>query len=535
MKETKILTLVEMLVVAALLLTRSTSADIVNVPGDSSSIQAATDTARDGDEIIVVPGTHFENINLLGKAVTLRSSAGLGATQARGQWEQTHKLIADDNDAGDIFGQSVSIDGNLMVIGAQLDDDAGTQSGSAYVYRLDGSNWIEEAKLTASDGAPEDSFGVAVSVSGNVIVVGAAGDDEGESGSGSAYVFRFDGTQWIEEAKLTAFDPTWHGSFGGSISVCGDAALIGAPGHVFSDNLNGAAYVYRFDPDTSEWIEEAKLTASDGAVLDRFGRAVTLSGDVAAIGAQKDDDACPENPDCNSGSAYVYRFDGTEWQEDAKLTAPDADAEDFFGGHGIDMRGDIIVVGSAGDDDGGDGSGSAYVFRFDGVAWNDEAKLTASDAAAWDEFGHSVAVGEDVIIIGSRNGDAFAREEPVVNSGAAYVYRFDGLDWIEETKLCAADPEMGDGFGRSISITGNLVVIGAYHDDDACPETPWCDSGSAYVFAQSDPCADEDGDGRVTICHIPPGNPDNAHTIAVRVNAVPAHLAHGDYCGPCQE
>ncbi len=424
--------------------------------------------------------------------------AGPGAAQARGQWEQTHKLTPDDNDAGDIFGQSVSIDGNLMVIGAQLDDDAGTRSGSAYVYRLDGSNWIEEAKLAASDGAPEDSFGVAVSVSGNVIVVGAAGDDEEESSSGSAYVFRFDGTQWIEEAKLTASDPTWYGHFGESISVDGNAALIGAHGHTFSDNLNGAAYVYRFAPDTSEWIEEAKLTASDGAELDSFGKAVTLSGDVAVIGAYKDDDACPENPDCNSGSAYVYRFSGTEWIEEAKLTAPDAETEDFFGEHGIDMHSDVIVIGSAGDDDGGDGSGSAYVFRFDGVAWSEEAKLTASDAAAWDEFGHSAAISENVIVIGARNGDAFTQAEPVVNSGVAYVYRFDGLDWIEETKLCAADPEMGDGLGRSVSMSGNLVVIGAYHDDDACPESPTCDSGSAYVFAQSALCpADFDGDGNV--------------------------------------
>ena len=457
--------------------------------------------------------------------------AGPGAAQVLAQLEQTHKLTAADADAGDIFGQSVSIDGNLIVIGAQLDGDAGTQFGSAYVYRFDGSNWIEEAKLTASDGAPGDRLGVAVSVSGNVIVVGAAGDDDGEPSSGSAYVFRFDGTQWIEEAKLTASDPTFFGHFGEAISVCGDAALIGRHDRA----TGGAAYVYRFDPDTSKWIEEAKLTASDGAAWDMFGKAVSLSGDVAVIGAYLDDDACPENPDCNTGSAYVYRFSGTEWVEEAKLTARDADAEDFFGERGIAVHGGVIVVGSAGDDEGGNGSGSAYVFRFDGVAWNEEAKLTASDSAAWDEFGHSAAISENVIVIGARNGDAFAQEEPVVNSGAAYVYRFDGLDWIEETKLSAADPAIGDGLGRSISMSGNLVVIGAYHDDDACPENPSCDSGSAYVFAQSDPCADEDGDGRVTLCHIPPGNPDSAHTITVSAKAVPAHLAHGDHCGPCEE
>ena len=148
----------------------------------------------------------------------------------------------------------------------------------------------EVAKLTASDGEAFDQFGHAVSVSGNLAVIGARHDDDGGSDSGAAYVYRYDppSGDWIEQAKLTASDAAADDYFGISVSVSGDLAVIGADQ---DDDSSGSAYGYRYDSPSGKWIEEAKLTASDAARDDRLGASVSVSGDLAVIGAWGDDDA----------------------------------------------------------------------------------------------------------------------------------------------------------------------------------------------------------------------------------------------------
>ena len=217
------------------------------------------------------------------------------------------KLTASDAAAFDDFGVSVSISGNTAIVGAQLDDDAGSNSGSAYIFVKSGTTWTQEAKLTASDGATEVLFGGSVSISGNTVIVGARGDNDGGAKSGSAYVF---------------VKPS--GGWAGSLN------------------------------------EDAKLTASDAAALDVFGRAVSISGDTIIVGANSDDDG-----GTNSGSAYVFVKPGGGWagslNEDAKLTASDAAAFDIFGQFAT-ISGDNVIVGARFNDDAGTNSGSAYIF-----------------------------------------------------------------------------------------------------------------------------------------------------------------------------
>ncbi|MCH7849669.1 MAG: FG-GAP repeat protein [Planctomycetes bacterium] len=334
---------------------------------------------------------------------------GPGAAQARGQWQQTYKLTAADADAGDIFGQSVSIDGNLIVIGAQLDEDAGTQSGSAYVYRFDGSNWIEEAKLTASDGAPGDRLGVAVSVSGNVIVVGAAGDDDGEPSSGSAYVFRFDGTQWIEEAKLTDPNGEELDLFGFSVSIQGNVALVGAGGNDDAGLGTGAAFVFRYDPLGAEtWVFQQQLNAVDAEGPALFGWSVKLSGDVALITAPQDNS--------QTGAAYVFRDTGTQWVHEIKLTAADPVGPFPFFGWSSSISGDTILVGARSDYALGGESGAAHLFRKNRTGWEEVIKLTASDGEAGDFFGASLSISGDVAFISARPQNA---------TGTVYIFDLD--------------------------------------------------------------------------------------------------------------
>lgn len=278
-----------------------------------------------------------------GSAYVFRYDAGTGT------WNEEAKLTASDGEAGDRFGSPVSLCGEVALIGAVYDD---AWSGSAYVFRYDAGSgtWSEEAKLTASDGEADDRFGWSVSLSGEIALIGAAGDD---AYTGSAYVFRYDtgsGT-WSEENKLTASDGRAGDLFGGSISLVGEAALIGAPG----DDATGSAYVFKYDAGSGTWNEEDKLTASDGETNDLFGTSASLSGDVALIGAEGDGSY--------TGSAYVFRYDagsGT-WNEVAKLTASDGVAEGYFG-FSVSLSGEAALIGAAGDDDNGSGSGSAYVF-----------------------------------------------------------------------------------------------------------------------------------------------------------------------------
>ncbi len=389
-------------------------------------------------------------------------------------WEA--KLLASDGEAEERFGRS-SVSGDTAVIGAPYDNDNGNYSGSAYIFRFDGANWVEEAKLLASDGAESDYFGCSVGISGDTAVIGASGDDDNGGNSGSTYIFRFDGTNWAEEAKLLASDGAAMDRFGASVSVSGDTAVIGASGDTV--NHSGSVYIFRFDG--TSWVQEQKLTASDGAAADKFGVSVSISGDTALIGAYADDD----NGN-SSGSAYIFRFDGANWVQEQKLLASDGATEDYFG-LPVGVSGDTAVIGAHYDDDNGSNSGSAYIFRFNGANWVQETKLLASDGAASDYFGRSVSVSGNTAVIG-----AYGDDDNGDLSGSAYIFRFNGSSWGEETKLLASDGATEDYFGLSVGISGDTAVIGAGLDDDNGTK-----SGSAYIFGLSMNPGDLDFDNDV--------------------------------------
>ena len=296
---------------------------------------------------LVVVGARFTN------DYGMNSGAAYVFRLEAGEWIEEAKLVDSTLEAFDEFGQSVSIDGDCVVVGAPRDDDAGDGAGAVYVFRRDGGSWVREAKLTASDAANGDTFGYSVAISGNVIIVGAWLNSAGAPGAGAAYVFRSDGGAWNEEAKLVASDPSLGNNMGWSVAADGDRVVAGRLGYD-----EGAAYVFHFDG--SDWSEEAKVTASDGQRGDWFGAAVALRGDRLIVGAVHDGHAGSA-----SGSAYVFQRDGSSWSEVAKLTGADAAGGDEYG-TGVAIDGGIAVVGSPLDDDAGDNSGSIYVYAVGG-------------------------------------------------------------------------------------------------------------------------------------------------------------------------
>jgi len=356
------------------------------------------------------------------------------------------KITASDGAADDQFGQSVAVGSGRIVVGAWSDDDAGSNSGSAYIFDLDGN---QIAKITASDGAIGDRFGYSVAVGSGRIVVGAWSDDDNGSTSGSAYIFDLDGNQI---AKITASDGAANDQFGYSVAVGSGRIVVGAYGDDDAGSVSGSAYIFDLDGN-----QIAKITASDGATSDQFGWSVAIGSGRIVVGAWGNNDAGDD-----SGSAYIFDLDGTQI---AKITASDGAAGDEFG-YSVAVGSGRIVVGARSDDDAGSASGSAYIFDLDG---NQIAKITAGDGAAFDRFGWSVAVGSGRIVVGARFDDDAGSD-----SGSAYIFDLDGN---QIAKITASDGAADDFFGYSVAVGSGRIVVGAYGDDDAGGQ-----SGSAYIY-----------------------------------------------------
>jgi len=398
-------------------------------------------------------------------------------------WIHTAKLTASDGAMGDCLGYSVAISGDTVVVGAYNDDYNAPSSGSAYVFVKPGGGWAsgtETAKLTASDGAEYDWFGCSVAIDGDTVVVGAHGDDDNGSDSGSAYVFVKPGGGWAStsafDAKLTASDGAADDWFGSSVAISGDTVVVGVWGDDDNGSDSGSAYV--FVKPGGGWAtgtETAKLTASDGGWGAEFGFSVAIDGDTVVAGAYGDDDN-----ESYSGSAYVFVKPGGGWAtgtETAKLTASDGAWSDYLG-YSVAISGGTVVVGAWGDDDNGGASGSAYVFVKPGGGWATGAetgRLTASDGAGGDRFGYSVAISGDTVVVG-----AYGDDDNDWYSGSAYVFVKPGGGWVSMTetgKLTASDGAENDYFGFSVAVGGDTVIVGAYRDDSG--------RGSAYVFAEA--------------------------------------------------
>ena len=338
-------------------------------------------------------------------------------------WAQEAKLLPFDGNSIDEFGSSVSISGDYAVVGARLDDDNGENSGSAYVFKRTGTNWAQEAKLLASDGAAWNGFGFSVSISGGYAVVGAPGD-------GSAYLFKRAGTTWAQEVKLLPSDGPAGDFFGGSVSISGDYAIVGASYDGDNGTNSGSAYLFKRTGTT--WTQEAKLLPSDGATFDYFGNSVSISGDYAVVGTyQQDGDRD------RSGLAYVFKRTGTSWVQEAKLLSSDIAAVDFFG-YSVSISGNYAVVGAWHDDDSGTNSGSAYLFKRTDTTWVEEAKLLASDGATYDLFGVAVSISGDYAVVGAYQDDNIGTDD-----GSAYLYNLHDPFVANPISDIAADEDFG--------------------------------------------------------------------------------------------
>ncbi|WP_424101640.1 LamG-like jellyroll fold domain-containing protein [Moorena producens] len=380
------------------------------------------------------------------------------------------KLLATDPEASDEFGRSVAISDNIAIVGACNQDTGGTDPGAAYIFERDSSGtWIQTQKLLASDPEADDNFGRSVAISGNIAIVGANAEDTGGSDAGAAYIFERDSSgTWIQTQKLLASDPEADDRFGYSVAISGNIAIIGASAEDTGGSNAGAAYIFERDS-SGTWTQTQKLLASDPEADDNFGRSVAISGNIAIVGANREDTGGSE-----AGAAYIFERDSSStWTQTQKLLASDPEADDDFG-YSVAISGNIAIVGAYAENTGGSYAGAAYIFERDSNGtWTQTQKLLASDPEASDCFGYSVAISGNIAIVG-----AFAESTGAINAGAAYIFERDSSGtWTQTQKLLASDPEADDRFGYSVAISGNIAIVGAFAED-----TEGSNAGAAYIF-----------------------------------------------------
>ncbi len=396
-------------------------------------------------------------------------------------WTQQAYLKASNAESNDMFGFSVAISGDTVVVGAiqersnatgvngdQTDNSAG-KAGAAYVFSRNGTTWSQQAYLKASNTDASDEFGRSVAVSGDTVVVGVRGERSNATGingdqadnsltwAGAAYVFTRNGTTWSQQAYIKASNTDKQDQFGNQVAISGDTLVVGAPGENSNatgingdqtDNLaDDAGAVYVFTRNGTVWNQQAYLKASNTNKFDSFGKSVAISGDTIVVGAWAESSKATgingdqlDNSTSSAGAAYVFTRNGSTWSQQAYIKASNTEKYDSFG-VSLAVSGDILVVGASGEDSSATGingdqinnsassAGAAYIFTRNGTVWSQQAYLKASNTDAQDQFGSPVALSGETIAVGVKAEDSKAtgiNGDQVDNSasvaGAAYVF-----------------------------------------------------------------------------------------------------------------
>lgn len=363
------------------------------------------------------------------------------------------------------FGESVCISGDYAIVGSEKDVRDEKILGAAYIFKHQGDSWVQQAKLIASDAAADDNFGCSVAIDGDYAVVGADEDDDGYDAAGSAYVFKRVGDTWSQVAKLHAFDPNTRDHFGTSVAISGTKIVVGAP------IVTGYGF-YGDDPGGTGVVY---VFSYNGSIWIEEQKLVPSDAE----------DYWWLNHMCFGRSvsiynemvlvgawhieaSYVFEKTATEWIEIQKLVANDGNDYDNFG-WSVSIGNGELIIGAWGDDNEAPDSGSAYIFEYNGSQWMQKVKLLPRHSIEGCEFGYSVSISDGTAVVGS----AHAYDEGAFGSVGVFKKNGSGL-WEQEDGLTARDAENLGRFGLSVSIDGNSAVIGT-----------WNAVASAYIFEKS--------------------------------------------------
>ncbi len=461
--------------------------------------------AIDGDTAVV--GSAADDVG-----VNANQGSAYVYLRTNGVWAQQAQLTASDGTANDNFGVSVGVSANTVVVGANLDDTAAkTDHGSAYIYTRAGVAWAQTTKLVAADSATGDNFGAQVAIDGDTVAVAATLDDVGvKTDEGTLYVYTRAANVWSLQQEFNALDLIVSLEVGTTLSlrgdtlivtcasaleyvflrtngvwsqeqrllapansaaVFGDTAILGFP----SENVDGnftQGSIYFFNRVNGVWSMDVNLTSGDGDQADLMGNGVSISGTTAVVGVPGDHVA--QNP--GRGSVYVFTLSNGAWAQEARLVAADGTNDDAFG-QSVSLSGDTLAVGASLDDVALADQGSVYIFTRANGVWTQAQKLLAGTPAATDQFGASVSLNVDTLVVGVPNDDVGVN----ANQGSAYVFFRTNGAFAQQGFLTAGDGAASDALGRTVSVSGDTAVAGAPLDDVGVN----ADQGSAYVFLRT--------------------------------------------------
>lgn len=462
--------------------------------------------------------------------------------------------------AGDELGYSIALDGDTLVVGARNEDGSGTgvnpahnnlgsNAGAAYVFVRSGTTWTQQAYLKASNTGANDWFGYSVALAGNTLAVGApfedgsatgvnGADDDGTLAAGAVYVFTRSGTIWSQQAYIKASNTGADDQFGRSVALSGETLVVGAPEedgsgigvNPTSNNLTpNSGAVYIFTRSGTTWSQQAYLKASNPDVSDLFGESVALDGDTLAVGAKEEDSiltgvtagspssGVTGNGAGESGAVYIFTRSGTVWSQQAYVKASNAEANDLFG-ISVAVSDNTVAIGARSEDSNATGingadnnsasaSGATYVFTRTGTTWSQQAYIKASNTQTGDNFGATIDVDSDILIVGTGFdlGGPFPSEDSgatgvngndsdnsIVDSGAAYIFRRVGSTWSQQAYVKASNTGSDDLFGIAVAVSGDTIAVGAHlEDSNATTINPGAgaeadnsagDAGAVYVF-----------------------------------------------------
>lgn len=425
-------------------------------------------------------------------------------------WAVQNKLTAALRNSSDNFGKKAAIADEYAIAGAEGDDyDASglnyfNSSGAAHIHKKDLSgNWSVIQKIVSSDRAAYDYFGCSVAIDGEYAVAGAYGESNNVSGgaemgsSGSVYVFKNISGTWTQVQKLVASDRAANDYFGKSVAISGQYIVVGATGedHNASGTATlesaGSAYIFRNIDGT--WTQVQKIVASDRGSSDYFGSAIAIRNDYIVIGAYAEDhDVSGQNTLNSTGSAYIFKNNSGTWLQVQKICASDraADTSDDYFGYSVAIADKIIAIGAYWNEaDGVYDAGAVYIFTDNAGVWSEEAKITAFDKAASDNFGTSVSLAGDYLAVGAHQEDHDASEVNSFSSaGSVYLFKRETGTWNLVQKIVATDRANSEYFGYSVSIYGDYILSGAYGDShDASGTNPVAAAGSVFIFKKVQP------------------------------------------------
>ena len=480
----------------------------VTVNGQSVASGSASPAIAlaEGENTITIVTTAADGSSTGAYTITVtRATAASFAQQAY--------LKASNAEADDLFGASVALSGDTLVVGAPWEDgnatggeadNSASSAGAAYVFTRANGVWTQQAYLKAGDAKTGDFFGNSVAISGDTLVVGANGATRE-----AAYVFTRANGNWTQQAYLKASNAEFLDGFGDSVAISGDTLVVGAMSESSSavggeadnsESMAGAVYV--FTRANGNWTQQAYLKASNAEADDLFGASVAISGDTLVAGALGEDGNATggeaDNSAAVAGAAYVFTRTNGVWTQQAYIKASNVNFGDFFGAS-VAISGDTLVVGANGEassatggeaDNSATAAGAAYVFTRTNGNWTQQAYLKASNAEANDWFGASVAISGDALVVSAyKEAGSLAGGEAdnsATAAGAAYVFTRENGVWTQQRYLKASNAEANDEFGNSVAISGDTVVMGAKSEDSNAnaggADNSAAQAGAAYVW-----------------------------------------------------